>query len=365
MITIDGNYLEGGGQIVRTALALSMITQQPFRCTNIRAGREKPGLKAQHLTGIETFIKFSGARCEGAALGSEDITFYPKPLKSINEPIDIGTAGSITLLLQTLLPACLLSKKKSNFSITGGTDVSWSPSIDYLTNVVLPHFQKYATVDVKLLKRGYYPKGGGEVEVKVKPRFTLSTKELAPPIDLVKRGKLIEIQGVSHSSRDLLDAEVADRQRHAAQFVIAPLKVPTTLRAEYAQTSSTGSGITLWAHYRTPGEVNDVNPVVLGADKLGEKGVRSETIGTETAQRLITDITAEACVDIFLCDQLIPLLALFGGKMKVAGISRHTQTNMYVVQKFLNTLFSIDKEENIISVAEHYTLSKTQKKLLS
>jgi len=356
MLIIDGSYLEGGGQIVRTALALSMITQQPFQCTDIRKGRKDPGLKPQHLTGITTLVKYSGARCDGAELGSDAITFYPRPFKPATDTIDIGTAGSITLLLQSLLLPCMLAAKKTKFTIIGGTDVSWSPSIDYLIHVLTPQLQKYAKMEVTRIKRGYYPRGGGQVEISITPLFSPLNKSLAPRIELIERGRLVHIKGVSHCSKTLLDAEVADRQMHAATFGLTSLKTPVHIDAEFVDSLSTGSGITLWATYMMEGEINKVNPIILGVDYLGKKGTRSEEIGSSAAQELLDEISSGACVDKHMEDQLIPFLGVFGGEIKVSQMTQHTKTNIYVTEKFLKVKFERDEEEMIIRVRDPFTL---------
>lgn len=350
MIEIDGDYLEGGGQIVRTALALSMITQEPFRCINIRKGRKQPGLKAQHLTGIKTLIDFSGARCDGAELGSEAIVFYPKPFLAKKAEIDIGTAGSITLLLQTLLIPAILAKKKTTLDITGGTDVAWSPSIDYFTHIVVPHLQKYAKIETQLLKRGYYPKGGGSYHISIKPQFTYDNRSLAPPVDGTHRGRLSQVKGVSHSSYDLDDARVAERQAKTAEFNLSKLNVPVNIRIETPNTLSTGSGITVWGVYMHDGEVNTTQPHLIGADGLGEKGVKAEEVATNTVQQFLKEVQAESIVDSHLADMLIPFMGLFGGTIKTSEITDHTKTNMYVTVKFLETRFVIDEERKTISV---------------
>ncbi|HLC84712.1 MAG TPA: RNA 3'-terminal phosphate cyclase [Candidatus Nanoarchaeia archaeon] len=352
MIELDGSHLEGGGQIVRTALALSMVTQQAFRVTDIRKGRKDPGLKAQHLAGINALVELSGSRCDGAEIGSPSITFYPKPFMPKRATIDIGTAGSITLVLQSLLVPAILATKGTALEITGGTDVSWSPSIDYLIHVIIPQLQKYAKIDIALLKRGYYPAGGGKVNVTIKPHFDYENKHLAPLLELVQRGRLFGVKGVSHCSSDLASARVSERQANAAQFALKRLGVPIDIQIQSPPSLSTGSGITLWAPHIIEGEVNMTNPVILGSDALGEKGVPAEDVGNSAAKALLEEIDTHACVDKHLADQLIPLLGLFGGRIKTSTITSHTITNIYVTEKFLPRTFLIDEKEKIITVQE-------------
>src|SRR3989338_5676512 len=170
MITLDGSYGEAGGQILRTALALSVITQKPFTISNIRSKRPQPGLKAQHLEGVRALQELCDAEVTGAELGSTALTFQPHEIKKKQLLIDVKTAGSITLILQALLLPCVFAKKQITLTIKGGTDVSWSPQFDYWKEVIVPYYRNYAEIIPRLQKRGYYPKGGGEAEVKIKPK---------------------------------------------------------------------------------------------------------------------------------------------------------------------------------------------------
>ena len=174
MIQLDGAIGEGGGSIARVALSLSTLTQQPFSITNIRKNRPQPGLKHQHLFCIKALEKLCNAHVEGASLGSTSLKYIPEKIQGKTIDIDIQTAGSITLFLQSLLLPSLFSNKSVKFNILGGTDTQWSPSFDYFNNVFLPQIQKYANIECKLLKRGYYPKGHGQVQLKVNPIYKIS-----------------------------------------------------------------------------------------------------------------------------------------------------------------------------------------------
>ncbi len=154
MIILDGSYLEGGGQIVRTALALSSLTGQPFRITNIRSARKDPGLKAQHVQCVKTLQQLCNAKADGAELGSKELLFIPGKIEAKNITIDIGTAGSITLLLQAVLLPCMFANKTHKLTIIGGTDTEWSMPIDYFANVLVPQYRRVCGLEVKVLKRG-------------------------------------------------------------------------------------------------------------------------------------------------------------------------------------------------------------------
>lgn len=356
MIELDGTRGEGGGQIVRTALALSMLTQESFHIVNIRQGRDKPGLKMQHLHCSKALQKLSDAHAEGAELGSTELTFIPKPLKAKSLDIDIETAGSITLFLQAVLLPCCFADKPIKLTVTGGTDVAWAMPIDYFREVLVPHLQRWADIEVKTEKRGYYPQGNGRVTVRVKPRinqnkftsfqaFLQQLQEQGPVLELTEQGHLIHIKGISHASKDLEQARVAERQAHAAQQLLAAqLKCPVTIRSEYADTLSTGSGITLWAVCSKKKEDIDVaNSIILGADMLGKKGVPAENIGKEAATQLIECIRSGAAADAHLADNLIPWMALYPpSSIRTNRITMHTQTNIDVVKKFLPVTFTTE-----------------------
>jgi len=360
LIEIDGSTLEGGGQIIRTALALSSLTKIPVKVTNIRKGREKPGLKNQHLYAIRALKQICDAKVDGDFLGSTELLYIPQSLKGGKIEIDIQTAGSITLVLQAILMPLMFADKNSTITISGGTDTAWSQPIDFLKEVLLPQLRKYcSSVEIKLLKRGYYPKGQGKVIVEVKPKYHLkdfaSFEEMQKKIEaevqkinLTEQGGLAIVKGVSHSSADLEKAKVAERQAESAKQVLKPLNVPVDIRIEYNQTQSTGSGIVLWAVLTRNNDVDPFNPIILGADVLGEKGVSAEKVGEDAAKKLIQEIESNAQVDSHLADNLVPWL-VFGGKFKTSKLTLHTKTNVWVVNNFFKDKLEINEKENLVS----------------
>jgi len=341
MIEIDGSYLEGGGQIVRTALALSTITGKPFRVASIRKGREKPGLKHQHLYAVRALKELCSAKVIGDELGSQTLEFIPGKINYQNMNIDIGTAGSITLLLQAVFPVAIFSDKKLIIKIRGGTDTIHSMPVDYFTNVFLPHMRGYCNYETELESRGYYPKGGGKYILRIEP---LASREKT---ELTEQGKLIVIKGISHASKDLLHASVAERQAKSARYILNKYDVPVKIDSVYNETLSTGSGITVWALF-TKNEETFINPVILGTDTLGERGKKAEKVGEEAALKLCMEIESKAAVDRHLADQLLPFLALFGGSIKTSEITDHCRTNMYTIERFLDKRFIV--EGNVITV---------------
>ena len=349
MISLDGSFGEGGGQIVRTALALSCITGKAFEVINIRKGRCEPGLKQQHLHCATSLQKMCNATVQGAMLGSTSLTFEPGIWNPKSFDVDLETAGSITLYLQAVMLPFLLGKKRVSIIIGGGTDVKWSMPIDYFKHVLVPQLMKWAEVDVTILKRGYYPKGGGRVELQIKPAFSLDSKHKAPILNLKNQGKLVHVRGVSHASKDLESANVADRQAKAASFVLGKCGEPVNILSEYSDTLSTGSGITLWGIFGEEGKIDMANPIRIGADCLGERGKKAEDIGIESAERFKNEMGYGSPVDEYLSDNLIPLVALFGGSFKASKISNHLLTNVYVVEMFLGKgIITVDHQTRII-----------------
>jgi len=362
MIELDGAHNEGGGSIARIALALSTITQQPFEITNIRKNRPQPGLKHQHLFCIKALEKLCSAKSEGASLGSTSLKYSPGKIEGKSIDIDIQTAGSISLFLQAILLPSMFANKTVKLNITGGTDAKFAVPIDYFKEVFLPQLQKYASIEFKLIKRGYYPKGNGQVQIKIKPKYKISDfnnfddflnelRDNVLGINLIEQGNLIQIKGISHASLDLQNAQVAERQAKVAEITLQQYKCPVDIQMQYSNTLSTGSGITLWAIFSTKKDEIDIrNPIRLGADALGERGKKAEVVGKEAAQMLAAEIGSKTPVDAHLADQILPIMALISNSsIKASKITNHTKTNIYTIEKFLGKKFTIDETNNIIS----------------
>ena len=328
MLEIDGSVGEGGGQIIRTAIALAAITGKEVEIKNIRANRPKPGLSAQHLHAVKAVERLARGETEGLELRSTRLQFSPGTLKGFEGEIDIGTAGSITLLLQCLIPVALFADRETSVRITGGTDVNWSPPIDFYLNVFLPALKDMGcAVHLDLKRRGYYPKGGGLVDVSVNPA------QHVRGFVFQKTGHADTIAGISHSYG--LPAHVAERQAKAAKKVLKEAGYDTKIKTEMEERTkrTTGSGITFWCGYKS-------------GNALGERGKRAELVGEEAARNIITELESAATVDVHLADQLIPYIALSKDKsvMNVREITKHLETNIYITQKFLNVVFKVEKE---------------------
>jgi len=342
VITIDGSMGEGGGQILRTALALSIVTGEPFRMINIRARRSNPGLQQQHLTSVMAAAKVSGARVDGAYRGSTSITFEPHSVKCGDYTIDIGTAGSISLVLQTLLPVLVIANcNRVTLEITGGTDVPKAPPIDYMRHVLAHNLSLMGPrVNIEVIRRGHYPRGGGRVKVTVEPAAKLRL------IRITELGELRGVWGISHAVR--LPSHVAVRQAKAAEEYLAQLGLSPKITLEYYEQGSDphlgpGSGITLWAE--------STNGQRIGSDALGERGKPAEAVGREAAEGLAAVIKAGAAFDDHMGDMLVPFLALANGESQytVANLTSHLSTNIEVVKMFIKTeIEAIKRTSNIL-----------------
>jgi len=350
MIEIDGGYLEGGGQILRTATALSVITKKPCRVFNVRRGRPKPGLMPQHLLGIQALAQLCNGRLEGDSLGSEEIKFYPGETYRDQVSVNIPTAGSVTLVLQTLIPPALFAPAPVKIIFDGGaTNTFFSPTIDHFRFVFLKILEKMEIkVEIDILRRGYYPEGGTKLEVKISPFPKNKTHyfghgklmSLLRPIKLTERGKLKKILIISGASESLKDKKVAERQLAGVREVLGKLKLPIEERIEYYDTRCPGSQICLVAEFEN---------TVIGADNLGKLGKRAEEVGKEVALELLKEQKSGACLDKHLTDQILPYLALSSGKnqVTVSEITSHCKTNIWVVEKFIDGKFEI--KENLIT----------------
>ena len=335
MIEVNGAYLESGGQILRTAVALAAVTKKPCHVFNIRKGRSKPGLMPQHLLGIQALSQLYNGKLEGDSLGSEEIKFYPEEIRARDLHVKIETAGSITLVLQTLIPPALFAPEPLKIIFDGGaTDTFFSPTINYFQYVFLKILEKMGKeAEVNILRRGYYPEGGAKVEVTIHP---VQLKKL----NLTERDPFKKITAISGASEFLKEKKVAERQLAGAREILGKLKLPTEEKKEYYQTQCPGSQICL---------ISEFENTIIGADNLGKLGKRAEDIGKEAALELLKEGSSSVCLDKYLADQILPYMALAKGKssITVSEVTNHCKTNIWVIEKFLDGKFEI--KHNLIS----------------
>ena len=322
-VEIDGSYGEGGGQILRTALALSAILRKPFIIHHIRSKRKNPGLQAQHLGAVKALAQITEAQTAGVEFGSQKITFLPQEIVPGKYQFEVKTAGSITLLLQAIfLPLCL-AHGASRLTLVGGTHVPWSPSFHYFSEVLLPTLEPMGiSIGATIEKWGWYPRGGGEIQLKINPVHELK------PISLVSRGPRKKIRGLSVVSS--LPKHVADRQKdQALKRIREELKMEAEIKVFY-DAPSRGSGSFLFL-------LAENERTIAGFSSLGARGKPAEKVADEAVEALKDYFSSEGCIDPYLADQLLPFMALAKGNSSftTTRITEHLLTNLWVIQHFL------------------------------
>jgi RNA 3'-terminal phosphate cyclase (ATP) len=331
--------LEGGGQIVRTSLALSALTGKAVRVSKIREKRPNPGLQAQHLTAVKALAAICNAKTSGLLAGSRELVFQPSAHVSGRFAFDVGTAGSIPLILQALMPSAAYAPSRVDFELTGGTDVRWSPTIDYVRLVVLPVLQLMGyKASLKVHRRGHYPKGGGRVTMSIEPVRALQLISLPEP------GQCSTVEGISHCVK--LPSHVARRQATSAREKLVSSGISDvniaieTFPPDLDPHIAPGSGITL--------VVKSSAGCIIGADSIGERGKPAELVGEEAAVKLLSEIGSGASVDRHLGDILIPYMAVAEGRSEfsVSQITTHTLTNIKVAEIVAGVKFDVQGDLN-------------------
>ncbi|MCS7239165.1 MAG: RNA 3'-terminal phosphate cyclase [Thermoguttaceae bacterium] len=318
IITIDGSAGEGGGQILRTALGLSMVTGRAFRIEKIRARRPKPGLARQHLVAVSAAATICQAEVTGASLGSQELVFRPGRVCPGKYSFDIGTAGSTSLVIQTILPAILMVPGRWEIELIGGTHNPLAPPVDYLQKTFLPILKRMgAQVEVELLRPGFYPAGGGRVVLRGRGCETLR------PVELLERGAL---------RRRLAWAAVANLPPHIAQREVDTL-------CQLLGFAPAETAIRRWEAFG-PGNVVAVELEFENITELfcnfGERGKPAEKVAEELAREVRRYLATEAPVGEHLADQILIPLALAGeGRFRTLSLSSHAQTNIEIINKFL------------------------------
>lgn len=325
LTTIDGSQGVGGGQILRTCLGLSAATGRAFRIVRIRAGRPKPGLAPQHLAAVRAAAAICEAEVSGDRTGSKELTFQPGPLRPGEYTFDIGTAGSTTLVLQTLLPALAIADGRSVITVTGGTHNPLAPCFEYFRDVFgtlasATGIQAY----LEMPRAGFYPAGGGRVVLQIEG---LAGAEALSPLRLVTRGDLKRIEGLSAASSSL-PSHIVERQRQQVAARLATVGHTTTVEEANWETDSPGTLVFLRAVLAR---------TVAGFFALGRPGLPAERVADEAVDQLLAFLASPGAVDAYAADQLVTLLALCHDKscFVTEKVTDHLLTNATVVPQLL------------------------------
>jgi RNA 3'-terminal phosphate cyclase (ATP) len=320
MLIIDGSMGEGGGQILRSSLSLSMCLNKPFRIVNIRSTRRRPGLRHQHLMAVKAAAQIAGAFVEGATLGSTALSFVPRKILPGHHHFDIGTAGSTTLVLQTVLPALMTADTSSQLTLIGGTHNPLAPPFDFLSGAYLPLINRMGPHVAMILDRpGFFPAGGGYLRVRIDPAPQLN------PVLLLERGNILEIYSEAWLSK--LPSHIAQRE---LKVVGTHLDIGQEQLKVRTVTSAHGPGNILLVVVRA----EHITEVFAG---FGERGIRAETVAKRVVKSVRRYLAAGVPVGEYLADQLlVPIALAGGGSFLTLRPSLHTKTNTSVIKKFMN-----------------------------
>ena len=331
VIELDGSAGEGGGQILRSALTLSMITGRPFRIRRIRANRSKPGLMRQHLVAVQAAAQVCNARVDGAALGSQELEFVPGPVEGGDYRFAIGTAGSCTLVLQTVLPALLTAARPSTLRLSGGTHNPMAPPVQFLQRAWCPRLAEMgARIDLRLERFGFYPAGGGEVVASVEPCDRLL------PRSWMERGERKAAYAEAFVAG--VPGRVAQRELECVGSAMNWGEDQLRVRGLPAD-QGPGNALMLTFEYEHVTEVFTA---------FGEKSVSSENVARQVVQRARQYLTSRAAVAEYLADQLmLPLALAGGGGFTMDEVSMHTRTNAQVIELLLPVRFRFCTHEGM------------------
>lgn len=332
MITIDGSQGEGGGQILRTAIGLSLVTGKPFSIKKIRAGRKKPGLLNQHLTAVKAALKISGGSAEGAGLGSQELTFIPGQVEGGSYNFSVGTAGSTMLVFQALLPGLIGAKKRTVITLEGGTHNPFAPPFTFLEKSFLPLLAKMGvTITMDLKRYGFYPAGGGEITITVDP-----ARQPLQKLELSQRGEIKRIGAFAFVSR--LPIHIARREMDVVRKHL-------NLETEACKSSvieSNGPGNVVFVEV----EAEHVTAVFTG---FGEKRVSAENVAELVVKKVRRYLENQVPVGFYLADQLLlPLALAGGGSFRTLSPTLHTITNVETIRQFLEVDITCTELENDI-----------------
>jgi len=329
-IVIDGSLGEGGGQILRTSLTLSLLTKKTLRIHNIRSKRSSPGLKQQHLTALRAAAEISNAQVEGDFPGSQEVLFVPGEIKPGKYNFKITTAGSTTLVMQTIFMPLSATSRASHVSITGGTHVPGSPPYHYLEWQWIPWMVRIGYPGtVELHQCGYYPGGGGRLSCAVLPSESIKS------LQVTERSKLIQIRGISAASN--LPRDIPNRQRMRFVSKLGPSYPLNNIRSAVLPGQGKGTFLTVMLEFEK---------TTACFTSLGEKGKRAEIVADELIKQVEEYLNTPGCVDAYLPDQLLIPLSFASGKSNIQTpkITLHLLTNAEIIQQFLPVRFTIEGE---------------------
>jgi len=337
-VEIDGSVMEGGGQILRMSVGLSALLSTPIRISNIRAGRASPGLKAQHLTGLTLVRDLAGGKLDGGEFGSVEVSFIPGQLRSGEFSADTKTAGAVCLLAQVSIPCALFSPGMVSLNLRGGTNAQMAPQIDEYTEIFLPNISKFGfDFEFEVVRKGFFPRGGGEVN------FFLQPVKQLQPISLTSPGVVQSVIGWSFTAGNL-PQRVGEQMASAAKRQIAEADVPAlrgvpvrieTYKEDASCAPHSGSGIVLVAKTSTG--------CILGGSALGAPRVSPEDTGAKAAEELLEAVESGGCVDKYIQDQMIIFMALAAGSstLVTGPITLHTETAIHIAEKLTQARFKI------------------------
>ena len=330
MIKIDGSQGEGGGQLVRSALTLSLLTGERVQIDNIRANRSNPGLSHQHLAAVKAAQTIGKGEVDGGKLGSTKLEFYPRTIQPGRYRFNIGTAGATTLVLQTVFLPLSMAKATSSIKITGGTHVPWSPSYDYLEMQWLPYmnklgFEAYISLDLA----GFYPKGGGQIHGRIKPIESIY------PLEILDRGPLKQIRGISAVAN--LDRRIAERQRNQVIRRLGDKYRLNDIRIRQLPSNFKGTIMLLLGEFEFS---------QCCYFSLGKPGKPAERVADEAINALESFMATNGAIDEYLADQLLLPLAFASGRshFRSTKLTNHLITNADLIREFINVEIDIDGE---------------------
>jgi RNA 3'-terminal phosphate cyclase (ATP) len=336
MIVIDGSRGEGGGQMLRSALALSLVTGKPFRMHDIRGKRPRPGVMRQHVTAVEAACAIGGAECAELEVGASNLTFLPERVKPGEYRVAVGTAGSTSLVFQTVLPPLMLAERPSRLVLEGGTHNIHAPPFDFIERVFLPVINRMGPqVTARLVRPGFYPAGGGRVEIDIVPSASLAR------VNLVERGQCRRVEGRAVIAG--LPEDIARRELAAVEKILG-------WRSESCRID------------QLPDEVGPGNILILEAafehcteivSGFGKLGVSAQSVGDKAAKRMAGYLASDAFAGPYLADQLLlPLALAGGGRFSTVKPSQHARTGAEVIASFLDVSVAFHEQENGCHIVE-------------